>query len=75
MRSSGAVLSYRQISKALGVSVPTVRSIEFRALKKCRAALLRDCPDDFEDVRQMVNGNDYARGVDFRASGRQEAEH
>jgi DNA-directed RNA polymerase sigma subunit (sigma70/sigma32) len=46
--------SYREVAKALGLTIPKVQSIEFQALKKCRTALLRDCPDDFADARSIA---------------------
>jgi len=48
-----AVRSYRDVAKALGLDVPTVQAIEYRAMKKCRVALLRECPDGFEDMREI----------------------
>jgi hypothetical protein len=53
-----AVRSYREVAQVLGVSPQVVQRIEFQALKKCRAVLLRDCPDDFEDVREVLRGDE-----------------
>ena len=64
------VRSYREVAKALGLSVPTVQAIESRAMKKCRELLLKDCPDDFEDVRAILQTTKLpTKGADTGSGG------